>query len=202
MILRHLTIENFRNFEDVSIDLTNRNIIFGLNDIGKSNFLYALRFLLDRDFRRYGFSDSDFYKKDITRQIVITLKVEIADDEEDDDNKKIYTMMSGAIPSGAEEIYIQLKSVYDGETLAGQANLFWGVDLDELEEIPSSQSYYEIDKYFNVVYIDSAIQLESIFKKYSKDILKGESCLSEHERNILSNHIRLLNSSVGKLSVI
>lgn len=202
MIFKHLTIENFRNFDNVNIDLTNRNIVFGLNDIGKSNFLCALRFLLDRNFRRYGFSDSDFYKKDVTRQIVITLKIEIGDDEEDDDNKKIYTMMSGAIPSGAEEVYIQLKSVYDGENLAGIPNLFWGVDLDELEGIPSSQSYYELDKYFNVVYIDSSIQLESIFKRYSKEILKGESSLSEQERKTLSNHIRQLNSSVSRLSTI
>ncbi|NRF93775.1 AAA family ATPase [Paenibacillus frigoriresistens] len=42
MILKHLTIENFRNFENISMDLTNRNIVFGLNDIGKSNFLSAI----------------------------------------------------------------------------------------------------------------------------------------------------------------
>ncbi|WP_353804858.1 AAA family ATPase [Mammaliicoccus lentus] len=46
MILNYLTIENFRNFKDVELDLTNRNIIFGLNDIGKSNFLSALRFFI------------------------------------------------------------------------------------------------------------------------------------------------------------
>ncbi|MDK7490378.1 AAA family ATPase [Bacillus paranthracis] len=201
MIFKHLSIENFRNFEHVNLDLTNRNIVFGLNDIGKSNFLSAIRFLLDRNFRRNGFMDSDFYNKDINREIVITLKVEIAD-EENDDNKKIYTMMSGAIPSGAEEIYIQLKSVYDGESLVGEPNLFWGVDLEDLEEIPSSQSYYELDKYFNVVYIDSSIQLEDTFKRYSKEILKNESSLSETERKVLSTHIKNLNNSVGRLSTI
>ncbi|MDR7076124.1 putative ATP-dependent endonuclease of OLD family [Neobacillus niacini] len=202
MILKHLTVENFRNFESVNIDLTNRNIVFGLNDIGKSNFLSAIRFLLDRNFRRNGFMDSDFYNKDTTREIVITLKIEIADDEENDDNKKIYTMMSGAIPSGAEEIYIQLKSEYNSETLMGEPTLFWGVDLDALEGIPSSQSYYDLDKYFNVVYIDSSIQLENTFKRYSKEILKGESSLSETERKVLSTHINNLNKSVGKLSTI
>lgn len=201
MILKHLTIENFRNFENVSIDLTNRNIVFGLNDIGKSNFLCALRFLLDRNFRRFGFSDSDFYNKDTLRQIVVTLEIEIGE-EEDDDNKKIYTMMGGAIPSGAEEVYIQLKTEYNGETLVGEPNLFWGVDLEELEAIPSNQSFYELDKYFNVVYIDSSIQLENTFKRYSKEILKGESSLTEEERTTLGNHINKLNASVGKLSTI
>lgn len=36
MELKHLIIKNFRNFENLNIDLSNRNIIFGLNDIGKS----------------------------------------------------------------------------------------------------------------------------------------------------------------------
>nr|WP_285860386.1 MULTISPECIES: AAA family ATPase [Paenibacillus] len=196
-----MIIENFRNFENVNIDLTNRNIVFGLNDIGKSNFLSAIRFLLDRNFRRNGFMDSDYYNKDTNREIKITLKIEITE-EENDDNKKIYTMMSGAIPSGAEEIYIQLKSTYNSEFLVGEPNLFWGVDLKDLEEIPSSQSYYELDKYFNIVYIDSAIQLETTFKRYSKEILKGESSLSEKERNTLSTHIKNLNKSVSNLSTI
>ncbi|WP_163527360.1 AAA family ATPase [Halobacillus ihumii] len=201
MILKHLAIQNFRNFENVDIDLTNRNIVFGLNDIGKSNFLAAIRFLLDRNFRKNGFVDSDFYNKDTRREIVITLKIKI-DDEENNDSKKIYTMMSGAIPTGADEIYIQLKSVYDGESLVGEPNLFWGADLQDLEEVPSSQSYYELDKYINVVYIDSSIQLESTFKRYSKEILKGESSLSEKERKGLSKDIKKLNSSVGRLSTI
>lgn len=202
MILKQLTVENFRNFEYVDIDLTNRNIVFGLNDIGKSNFLSAIRFLLDRNFRRNGFMDTDFYNRDTNREIVITLKIDIADDEENDDNKKIYTMMSGAIPSGAEEIYIQLKSVYDGESLVGEPNLYWGVNLKDLEEIPSSQSYYELDKYFKIIYIDSSIQLENTFKRYSKEILKGESSLSEKERKSLTNHITNLNKSVSRLSAI
>jgi putative ATP-dependent endonuclease of the OLD family len=202
MILKQLIVENFRNFENVDIDLTNRNIVFGLNDIGKSNFLSAIRFLLDRNYRRNGFMDSDFYNKDTNREIVITLKINVADDEENDDNKKIYTMMSGAIPSGAEEIYIQLRSVYDNETLMGEPNLFWGVDLEDLEEIPSSQSFFELDKYFNVVYIDSSIKLEETFKRYSREILKGESSLSESERKVLNKHIKNLNKSVGKLSTI
>lgn len=202
MILKQLTIENFRNFENIDIDLTNRNIVFGLNDIGKSNFLSAIRFLLDRNFRRNGLMDSDFYDKDVNREIVITLKIAIADDEENDDNKKIYTMMSGAIPSGAEEIFLQLKALYDGEALMGQPKLFWGVDLEYLEEIPSSQSYFELDKYFNVVYIDSSIKLEDTFKRYSKEILKSESSLNDTERKVLKNHIKNLNKSVGNLSTI
>jgi len=201
MLLEELEIKNFRNFKEVKVDLTNRNIVFGLNDIGKSNFLCALRFLLDRNYRKNGFAESDFYYRKTNNQISITLKINISD-EEDNDNKKIYAMMGGSIPSGEENIYIQLKSIFDPESLIGEPALFWGVDPDNLEEIPSSQSYYELDKYFNVVYIDSSVQLENTFKRYSKEILKGESSLSETEQKGLRGHIDKLNRSVGNLNSI
>ncbi|CAG7644930.1 DNA replication and repair protein RecF [Paenibacillus solanacearum] len=51
MKLNSLSIENFRNFSNISVDLTNQNVIFGMNDMGKTNFMYALRFLLDKDIR-------------------------------------------------------------------------------------------------------------------------------------------------------
>lgn len=40
-----VTIKNFRNFENISVALTNKNVLFGMNDVGKTNFLYALRFV-------------------------------------------------------------------------------------------------------------------------------------------------------------
>ena len=52
-----VTIKNFRNFENITIDLTNKNVLFGMNDVGKTNFLYALRFLFDKDVRRQNFID-------------------------------------------------------------------------------------------------------------------------------------------------
>ena len=59
-----VTIKNFRNFENITIDLTNKNVFFGMNDVGKTNFLYALRFLFDKDVRRQNFIDTDYYKKE------------------------------------------------------------------------------------------------------------------------------------------
>ena len=55
-----VTIKNFRNFEDITIDLTNKNVLFGMNDVGKTNFLYALRYLFDKDIRRQNFTDTDY----------------------------------------------------------------------------------------------------------------------------------------------
>lgn len=44
MKFEKISIRNFRNFENIEIAISNKNIFFGLNDIGKTNFLYAMRF--------------------------------------------------------------------------------------------------------------------------------------------------------------
>lgn len=202
MQLKHLNIKNFRNFEDLDIDLTNRNIVFGLNDIGKSNFLAALRFLLDRNFRKNGFIDSDFYNKDITKEIVLTLELKVSDEEDDEDSKKIFKMMKGAIDSEADTVFFQLRATFDSEKSVGEPTMFWGIDLNDLEDIPSKQSYFELDKHINVIYIDSSIKLESTFKQYSREIFRKESSLGPQERRTLVNKIHQLNSCVSKLDAI
>lgn len=202
MQFNHLMIKNFRNFEDVNIDLSNRNIVFGLNDIGKSNFLSALRFLLDRNFRKDGFKDTDFFNKEIEREIEITLEIIISDDEEDDDNKKIFTMMKGAIDSESKIVLFQIKSKFDIEKSVGEPTMFWGTDINELEDIPSNQSFFEIDKYINVIYVDSSIKLENIFKKYTNDIFRKESSIQKEERKELEDIINQLNSKISEIDSV
>ncbi|MGO4548100.1 AAA family ATPase [Paenibacillus sp. 2TAB23] len=201
MKITSIDICKFRNFEDIKLDLTNKNVVFGLNDIGKTNFLCALRFLLDRDFRRNGFVDSDYYNKRTETEISITLEVNI-EDETDSDNKKIYSCMKGAISSSAKVVYFQLKSTYNLETLRGEPRMYWGSEINDLEEIPSNQSYFAIDKLFNVVYIDSAIKLDNEFKRYTKEILRADSSFSDKERNQIKKQIIKLNDSIGNLKNI
>ena len=70
-----IRIKNFRNFEDINIKLSNKNVFFGLNDVGKTNFLYALRFLFDRNIRKNGFIDSDFFQKILKMKLKLLLKL-------------------------------------------------------------------------------------------------------------------------------
>ena len=48
MKFEKISIRNFRNFENIEIGISNKNIFFGLNDIGKTNFLYAMRYVFDK----------------------------------------------------------------------------------------------------------------------------------------------------------
>ncbi|MGE7837498.1 AAA family ATPase [Viridibacillus arvi] len=72
MKLKSLNVGNFLNFERVSIDLTNQNVVFGMNDVSKTNLLFAIRFLLDRVIRKNGYRESDYFKNVIDRVIRIT----------------------------------------------------------------------------------------------------------------------------------
>lgn len=201
MEFKQIKIENFRNFEDIRVNIENKNVLFGLNDIGKTNFLYALRFLFDRECRKNGLIESDFFKKDTTREIKITVEMDISDIN-DADNKKIRKGMAGSIQSGYDTVFMQLKARYTVGDVIIMPELFWGSDENYLDPIPSSQAYYSIDKIFNVVYIDSSVQLNSVFKKYAREVLSGQQGLTEKESQEIKDIIKKLNRKIGKLQSV
>ena len=47
VFISRVIIKNFRNFKDLDVNISNNAVIVGENRVGKSNFLYALRLLLD-----------------------------------------------------------------------------------------------------------------------------------------------------------
>lgn len=182
----------------MNVNIENKNVLFGLNDIGKTNFLYAVRFLFDRECRKNGLIESDFFKKDISREINITIEMDISDTN-DSDNKKIRKGMAGAIQSGYDTVFVQLKARYSFGDVVVMPELFWGSDENYLEPIPSSQSYYSLDRIFNVIYIDSDVQLNNIFRRYTREVLNGENGLSERESREIKGLIEKLNNKIGQL---
>lgn len=99
MKFNSVIIKNFRNFEDISIDLTNKNVFFGMNDVGKTNFLYALRFVFDKDIRKQNFSDTDYYKKKV--DVPIEIVIAIVHPEVESNYLKKYNRKSLFIPENA-----------------------------------------------------------------------------------------------------
>lgn len=201
MKFKTIEICNFRNFENVKIDIENKNILFGLNDIGKTNFLYALRFLFDKECRKLGIIESDFHKKDTSRTIKIIVEIDISKIE-NEDNKKIRRWMAGSIESQHESVFMKLEAKYNQELVSIMPELFWGSNESMLDPIPSSQAYYDIDKIFNVVYIDSSVQLESVFKYFTKTNLRKSDSINIQEKESIKKTIELLNSKIGKLDRI
>ena len=96
MDFESITIKNFRNFKDINIDIGNKNVFFGLNDVGKTNFLYALRYVFDKDIRKLNLLDTDYHNKEIDKPIEIIISLDISD-VTCVDNQKLRAKLKGAL---------------------------------------------------------------------------------------------------------
>lgn len=122
MEFKKLVIENFRNFSSIEIDLSNKNVIFGMNDSGKTNLLYAIRYLLDRTIRNKGFIKSDYHKHDTSRPIKIQLELDLSDRKMEGDEELLKTSHSRFListvagarnNSSLDTFFISLEAVYN-----------------------------------------------------------------------------------------
>ena len=175
MKFEKVVIKNFRNFDNVELDLSNKNIFFGLNDVGKTNFLYALRYVFDKDIRKQNLLDSDFHNKQLDKPIEIVVTIDISD-VADSDCQKLRAQLKGALLSEHNKVYIKLFAEYSKTEMLALPILSWGGDINHLYEMKQRGYLYEIDYVFNVIYIDSyaklrrssiemeAITLDNIYK--------------------------------------
>lgn len=134
MKFKKVFIKNFRNFDDVEINLSNKNIFFGLNDVGKTNFLYALRYVFDKDIRKQNLLDSDFHDKQLDKPIEITVVLDISDTD-DSDCQKLRAQLKGALLSEHNKVYIKLVAEYNKTEMAALPILSWGGDVTHLHEM-------------------------------------------------------------------
>lgn len=201
MKFKSVTIKNFRNFEEISIELTNKNVLFGMNDVGKTNFLYALRFVFDKDIRKQNFNDTDYFKKKVEFPIEITIEIDISDIE-NTDSQKLRAKLKGALLSNQNTVYIKVKASYDEKEMVGIPVMYWGGELEDLEEMKVRGTYYEIDYVFNVTYIDAYVDLYTLFKKNANKLLVNDK---EEDKDILENINNIctsLNDEISNLSGI
>jgi putative ATP-dependent endonuclease of OLD family len=82
MNIKSITIKNYRNFNDFSIDFSKGfQTIIGENNIGKSNLYWAIRLILDRDlsYNARNLDIKDFYgfKKEVTIDDHVIISVEL-----------------------------------------------------------------------------------------------------------------------------
>lgn len=213
MEFKKLVIENFRNFSYLEIDLSNKNVIFGMNDSGKTNFLYAIRFLLDRSIRNKGFVKSDYHKHDTSKPIKIQLEIDLSDREDDGDGESlkaahsrllIATVAGARKNSNLDTFFISLEGSYEEKDLFGNPVLSWGSNENELVEIPQYGTRSDIDKIFQVVYVNPTVDLDAFFKKnrkllFSTDTKTDNDVQLEKE---IENNIEELNNNISNLNLI
>lgn len=89
MRISRIQIHNFRNFKDLDLHLGSHAVIVGENKIGKSNFLFALRLILDpklsdaeRNLRLEDFWDG--LPRPLSKEDFIQISIEFSDFQEDE----------------------------------------------------------------------------------------------------------------------
>ncbi|AGL00973.1 putative ATP-dependent endonuclease of the OLD family [Desulfoscipio gibsoniae DSM 7213] len=90
MKINRVQIKNFRNFKNLDVTLGEHAVIVGENTIGKSNFLYALRLVLDPslpDTARH-LQESDFWDglpRPLKKTAMISISIDLVDFEDNED---------------------------------------------------------------------------------------------------------------------
>lgn len=196
MRFKNISIKNFRNFHDVNIEVDNKNIVFGRNDFGKTNFLYALRFVFDSKIRRNGFEESDYFQHNIDEPIIITISIELGDDE---DSNFLRSEMREATSfseenDGKQLVFVQLVGEYSFEERTGNPVLKWGGSLEEMHIIQQKGNFTTIDKIFETVYIDPNVDPREIYRK-SRTILYQGTESNNHDE--ITHAIGELNKQIS-----
>ena len=206
MKISKVKIKGFRNFKDITINLGDKNLIFGANNIGKSNFIYALRLLLDRNLSENDIEpeDTDFYAFEDTNKFEITIYFnEILEPTSSDDC--IRAKFKDKIGDDNTLIlkYVATRSPSTGEK---QYQLLEGYDENSLTEF---QSRYYL-RVLNLEYVNSNRDLRNYIKKEQAKILqevkdsrddetKDNDCVLEND---IKNKLEEVSVDVNKLSYV
>ena len=201
MKFKAISIKNFRNFEDITITLDNKNVFFGMNDVGKTNFLYALRYLFDREVRKRNLINTDFYRKNTENPIEIMVSIDISD-VTDSDSEKIRAKAKGVLLSKQYTVYIKLIAQYNRTEMIADIELLWGGDKEDLQPIKLRGYTFDIDNLFNVIYIDAYVDLYGLFKKNISTLLKNDDEQDKQTLDEINKEITNLNENISSLSGI
>lgn len=206
MKIAKVRIVGFRNFKDITVNLSDKNLIFGANNIGKSNFIYALRLLLDRSLSENDIepADTNFYIFEDTNKFEITIYFnEILEPTSSDDC--IRAKFKGKIGDDNTLIlkYVATRNSSTGEK---QYKLFEGYDDHSLTEF---QSRYYL-RVLNLEYVNSNRDLRNYIKREQTKMLqdvkesrdeetKNSDCTLEND---IKNKLEAVSTNVNKLSYV
>lgn len=205
MKFKHISVKNFRNLKNINLDISNKNVLFGMNDAGKTNFLQALAFLLDWNTRKNGFNESDYFKKNTSEHIEICLEIDISDYQNDLNSKYLISKVKGARhDSNLNSIFIKLIGEYDNNELFGEPKLWWGSDFDNLEPIPTSNSgKTPLDSIFNIVYISPSVDMDKIFRKNKRRIFNVDDDTNDDELiQEIDNLSNKINNKISSMKTV
>ncbi|MBZ6009324.1 AAA family ATPase [Leuconostoc gelidum subsp. aenigmaticum] len=197
MHFENIKIIHFRNFETLDIKLDNKNVIFGLNDVGKTNFLNAIRAVFDYKFRN-SINEKDFFEMDFHNPIDIIVSLSL---DADEDDHFLIANLKGALHDNVLHpniIKIRLKISWDEKQRDTIIEMFWGNNDNptELSIIPTRGiSRTEIDNLFSPVYMEPLNDGVKDFQRSRNSLLS----LFEESDPTLTEQIQVKNAEINEL---
>ena len=175
MIIKTVAIKGFRNFRDAVINLSEKTLVIGSNDVGKSNLIYALRILLDRSFSDIDIEPkkNDFYAYEETNEL--SIRIYLANISEE----CILAKLRENISDSGESV-IEYKAFFNPSTNQLSYKIFLGPDDQNMHEIESR--FYT--KVLNLKFIGSRRDLSSFIRSEKQKLLdEARSGRAEKEIN-------------------
>lgn len=192
MKLSQIYIKNFRNIQELKLNLSDLTILVGENNIGKTNTLMAIFKILKMDESPYkvSFREEDFYLDESTDERSNEIIIELTFDEMDINDCSVFINKGFDIKNN--QISIRLEASWEEENNDASVNLFYCRKDDE-DDIKGSEFTRRDKKYIPFYYINAyrdiwketqytTGDLKQIFKDYNKQFLKPlniqkESCI-------------------------
>lgn len=199
-----VTIKNFRNFKNVSVDLLRQHLLIGENNIGKSNFIKAIQLILDpslseeeRYLKESDFNESILHPMD--RGEIIEISIEIQNYEK---NNKLLAMLSDACistkPNTIKLTYRYFPEVKDNGKQEYEYIIFQGNN----EHLPFG---YKERKYLNVKVIpalrDTEKEIRNIRKSPINTLLKNYQ-FDLNELNLITEELKKVSSTILDLEEV
>ena len=156
---------------------------------------------IHKNLRKQNLSESDFHNKMSNQPIEIIVTIDISDIQ-NVDCQKLRAKLKGALLSGQNKVYIKLHAEYSKSELIAIPILSWGGDINHLYEMKQRGYLYEIDYIFNVIYIDSYVDLYSLFKKNVNQIIKNDKDGDSDILEKIQINVDELNNHIAELSGI
>ena len=200
MEIEKVIIKGFRNYAEATVNLQSKTLLIGANDAGKTNFVYALRILLDKSLSESDLepSESDFHidKKGMQHE---ELSIDIYFKEITED--AVLSVLKGNVSSEGKSV---LRYEANRKTLDYTLKL--GIDPKHLSTV-NSRFYL---KYLNLKYVKSSRDLEKFVNiekrhllKLSQELRSEEEVESDQEQlSVIEKNLDTINGLVSKLHYV
>lgn len=191
MKIDHITLKNYRNFVDATINLANKTLVIGGNDVGKTNMIHSMRLLLDKTLSDVDIEPTpmDFHISQETGQAdQFSIFIAFSDVHED----AVVSQLKGFV-SETRRFYL----LYAATRVPLSFKIFAGHDPDKMEEIPGR--FYL--KHLNLKYIHSHRDLIRYIRSEKKHLLRlAQENLSEAEIAADNSELQKLSALLGQVN--